>query len=162
MVSSDAALVVSSGEEAGGTWAGATEAIKAGRVQVYVRITGTEPPGNRRLVQAGALPFPAEAWAHLGALLRPPAPKAEPPPPPDAYTLILPELIKALQAQQSDKALAERFGVRLPQMKDWLSRALEEGRVKKTKKPKAGYVVHDVHSELMKPETLPLFKDFGS
>lgn len=157
---SDAALVVSSGEETGGTWAGATEALKAGRVRVYVRIGAGVPTGNRRLVQAGALPFPPEAWANLAALFDAPPPEPEPPPAsPDAYTLILPELMKALQSQQSDKMLAERFKVRLPQMKDWLARAMEEGRIKKTKKPSAGYVVQDAHSELRDAGTLPLFAD---
>jgi len=61
----DAALVVSSAAENGGTWAGATEALKHGQVPVYVRSTGTIPAGNQRLLEAGARKFPAEPWSDL-------------------------------------------------------------------------------------------------
>lgn len=61
----DAALVVSSSVETGGTWAGATEALKHGRVPVYVRSTGAVPAGNQRLLGAGARRFPEEPWNDL-------------------------------------------------------------------------------------------------
>jgi len=61
----DAALVVSSAAENGGTWAGATEALKHGRVPVYVRSTGAIPAGNQRLLEAGARKFPQEPWSNL-------------------------------------------------------------------------------------------------
>jgi predicted Rossmann fold nucleotide-binding protein DprA/Smf involved in DNA uptake len=54
---SDAALVVSSGDEKGGTWAGAVEALRHKRVPVYVRTNEELPPGNKKLIQAGARPF---------------------------------------------------------------------------------------------------------
>jgi predicted Rossmann fold nucleotide-binding protein DprA/Smf involved in DNA uptake len=72
---SDAALVVASAAESGGTWAGATEALKQGRVRVYVKSTGVVAPGNPKLVRMGGIPFPEEPWADLGVLLTPPEDK---------------------------------------------------------------------------------------
>jgi DNA processing protein len=55
----DAALVVSSDLEKGGTWAGATEQLSKRRwVPVYVRSNGAETPGLRALRDQGALVWP--------------------------------------------------------------------------------------------------------
>jgi len=53
----DAAVVVSSAAESGGTWAGAIEALDAGWVPVFVRDAEDVPEGNRRLLGHGALPL---------------------------------------------------------------------------------------------------------
>jgi predicted Rossmann fold nucleotide-binding protein DprA/Smf involved in DNA uptake len=55
----DYGLVVSSDHKKGGTWAGAEEELKRkpGR-PVFVRLTGSVPIGNRKLVELGARPFP--------------------------------------------------------------------------------------------------------
>ena len=50
----DAALIVSTSEGEGGTWAGATEAIKAAWVPVYVRAGEGVPAGNAALIARGA------------------------------------------------------------------------------------------------------------
>lgn len=71
----DAALVVASSAETGGTWAGATEALQHGRVKVFVKATGAVAPGNPRLLRMGAAPFPAEPWQNLEALFTPPEQK---------------------------------------------------------------------------------------
>jgi predicted Rossmann fold nucleotide-binding protein DprA/Smf involved in DNA uptake len=71
----DAALVVASSAETGGTWAGATEALQHGRVKVFVKSTGTLAPGNPRLLRMGGMPFPAEPWQNLRALFTPPEQK---------------------------------------------------------------------------------------
>lgn len=68
---SAAALVVSSGEQEGGTWAGATEALKAGRIRVYVKASGTVSGGNRRLLRMGALPFPQDGSDDIPGLFAP-------------------------------------------------------------------------------------------
>jgi predicted Rossmann fold nucleotide-binding protein DprA/Smf involved in DNA uptake len=68
----DAALVVSSAAENGGTWAGATEALKHGQVPVYAKATGAVPAGNRKLLQAGARKFPPEPWSDLRSLFEGP------------------------------------------------------------------------------------------
>jgi len=69
---SDAALVVASASESGGTWAGATEALQHGRVKVFVKSTGVVAPGNPKLVRMGGIPFPEEPWTDLSVLLTAP------------------------------------------------------------------------------------------
>ena len=64
---SDAALVVASADGKGGTWAGASEALRRGRVKVFVKSEGTLAPGNPKLLKMGGIPFPAEPWENLGA-----------------------------------------------------------------------------------------------
>jgi predicted Rossmann fold nucleotide-binding protein DprA/Smf involved in DNA uptake len=54
----DYAMVVASDAETGGTWAGATEALKNGWVPVFVLEHTQMPEGNRLLLQRGALAFP--------------------------------------------------------------------------------------------------------
>lgn len=54
----DYALVVASDAETGGTWAGATEALKSGLTLLFVRDGEKVPEGNRKLLQRGAIPFP--------------------------------------------------------------------------------------------------------
>jgi len=54
----DYAIVVASDAEKGGTWAGATEALKNGWLPVFALEHRDMPAGNRLLLQRGALPFP--------------------------------------------------------------------------------------------------------
>jgi len=54
----DYALVIASDAGKGGTWAGATEALKAKWLPVFVLDGPDVPEGNRQLLQKGALPFP--------------------------------------------------------------------------------------------------------
>ena len=54
----DYAIVVSSDVEKGGTWAGATEALKSKWLPVFVLDHSTMPEGNKMLIQKGALRFP--------------------------------------------------------------------------------------------------------
>jgi predicted Rossmann fold nucleotide-binding protein DprA/Smf involved in DNA uptake len=59
----DYALVVSSQENKGGTWAGATEALE--RIQdvpVFVWMHESVPEGNQQLLKKGANIFPKEPW----------------------------------------------------------------------------------------------------
>ena len=72
---SDAALVVTSAAENGGTWSGATEALAYGRIPVYVRDAGTVAEGNRKLLARGAKPFPPQPWDDLRSLLTPMPPE---------------------------------------------------------------------------------------
>jgi len=72
---SDAALVVASSAESGGTWAGACEALQHGRVKVFVKSAGTVAPGNTKLLRMGGIPFPEEPWENLRALFTPPEQK---------------------------------------------------------------------------------------
>lgn len=64
----DYALVIASDAGKGGTWAGATEALKAKWVPVFV-LDGTDvPEGNRQLMNKGALPFPDSLLTNTLAL----------------------------------------------------------------------------------------------
>lgn len=55
---SDYAIVVASDAETGGTWAGATEALKNSWLPVFVLEHEAMPEGNKLLLQKGALAFP--------------------------------------------------------------------------------------------------------
>jgi DNA processing protein len=55
---SDYAIVVASDAETGGTWAGATEALKNSWLPVFVLEHEQMPEGNKLLLQKGALAFP--------------------------------------------------------------------------------------------------------
>lgn len=65
---SNAALVVSSAAENGGTWAGAVEALDAARITVYVKAHGSVKEGNRKLLTRGGRPFPEGPWPDLRSL----------------------------------------------------------------------------------------------
>ena len=54
----DYAIVVAAEAETGGTWAGATEALKHGWLPLFVLQHPAMPEGNKRLLEKGALPFP--------------------------------------------------------------------------------------------------------
>lgn len=54
----DYAIVVASDAEKGGTWAGATEALKAGWLPVFVLEHTAMPEGNHQLIKRGGIPFP--------------------------------------------------------------------------------------------------------
>jgi predicted Rossmann fold nucleotide-binding protein DprA/Smf involved in DNA uptake len=72
---SDAALVVASSADSGGTWAGATEALQHNKVKVFVKTTGIVAPGNPKLVRMGGIPFPAEPWENVRGLFTAPEEK---------------------------------------------------------------------------------------
>jgi len=79
----DYAIVVASDAETGGTWAGATETLKAGWVPVFVLDHPAMPEGNRRLIQRGGLPFPhpfPEHYSKLSDWLKNQAGQVENPP----------------------------------------------------------------------------------
>lgn len=65
---SDFAAVVSSSLGSGGTWAGATEALKARWVPVLVRQGDGVPDGNRALLELGGIPLPEEVVHQSHAL----------------------------------------------------------------------------------------------
>jgi DNA processing protein len=54
----DYAIVVASDANKGGTWAGSTEALKAGWLPVFVLEHDNMPEGNPLLIQKGAIPLP--------------------------------------------------------------------------------------------------------
>jgi predicted Rossmann fold nucleotide-binding protein DprA/Smf involved in DNA uptake len=75
----DAALVVSSDVNKGGTWAGAIEQLERFKsCAVYVRTNSGAPDGNRELQSRGALPWPQPETAdELTQAIKTPAPSSE-------------------------------------------------------------------------------------
>jgi DNA processing protein len=64
----DYAIVVASDAEKGGTWAGASEALKAGWLPVFVLDHPEMPEGNRLLLQKGGIAFPHPFREHYSKL----------------------------------------------------------------------------------------------
>jgi len=62
----DWALVVEAGAGRGGTWNGAAEALKHGRVPVFVRLEDAKHGGSRLLVERGAIPLDSGDLAYSG------------------------------------------------------------------------------------------------
>lgn len=54
----DYAIVVASDVEKGGTWAGATEALKAAWIPIFILDHPAMPEGNQLLIQKGGISFP--------------------------------------------------------------------------------------------------------
>ncbi|MBW4667081.1 MAG: DNA-protecting protein DprA [Cyanomargarita calcarea GSE-NOS-MK-12-04C] len=162
---SDYALVVSSQEGKGGTWAGAVEALKNIKdVPVFVRVDTTSPSGNQELLLKGAKPFPSEPWDDSlqevlesaksdqdTPLANPQVEIAESSK--EIYEAVLPIILNYLQQPMDAKSLAESLDVRQGQMQDWLDKAVKSGRVTKIKKPLA-YVVNQEAIQLSLLNTL--------
>jgi predicted Rossmann fold nucleotide-binding protein DprA/Smf involved in DNA uptake len=65
---SDFAIVVSSDYQTGGTWAGASEALKTNWCPVFVRDSAAAPKGNRELVKLGGVALPEDELAKISNL----------------------------------------------------------------------------------------------
>ena len=61
----DAAVVIASGKNKGGTWQGATEALREDRIPVWIRNTPAGPEGNLALIKRGG--------CDLGEAAKPPS-----------------------------------------------------------------------------------------
>ena len=154
----DAALVVASSADSGGTWTGATEALQHGRVKVFVKSTGVLAPGNSKLVRLGGIPFPPGPWGNLRDMFTAPEERnrglfSETTPAQmevsgkelckseegltmrDAYPLVVDAMVALLREPQADELLAAKMCVRTAQVKDWLKRGVRESRIRKVKKP---------------------------
>jgi len=64
----DFAIVVSSDYQTGGTWAGASEALKANWCPVFVRESPDVPKGNRELRKLGAVGLPEDELPKISNL----------------------------------------------------------------------------------------------
>ena len=157
----DYAVVIDSTAGKGGTWAGAVEAISKLDVAVFVRMHPTISEGNQQLHDKGAKVFPPEPWDNLKQRLISTASSIqasteikeikqssqESSTSKEIYEAVLPFILNHLQQPLDAKTLAETLNVRLSQMQDWLNEAVEEGKVKKTKKP-VTYVVNQSATQL--------------
>jgi hypothetical protein len=59
----------------------------------------------------------------------------------DAYSLVIEQILVLLKEPRTNEWLADKMGVRAPQIKDWLARGIREGCITKLKKP-VRYVAH--------------------
>ena len=64
----DFAIVVSSDYQTGGTWAGASEALKANWCPIFVRESANVPKGNRELGKLGAVGLPEDELPKISHL----------------------------------------------------------------------------------------------
>jgi DNA processing protein len=152
----DAALVVNSDFEKGGTWAGAKEQLDRLRlVPVFVRNGANAGKGNSALLQRGAKPWPdpkngAELTEVLCGAVLPAATEplqetlfsmpeivAEPGPTASERLLLAAREILAaeLSTPRNENEVADLLGITKPQAKAWLLRFVAEGVLEKLKKP---------------------------
>ncbi|MBS4007343.1 MAG: DNA-protecting protein DprA [Clostridium sp.] len=146
-------VVVSSSIDKGGTWAGATENLRAGWVPLFVRAGDDMPEGNKKLLEQGGIPIDEAVLNQQGLkkwfgeqvtvvndrLGRVGLLKED-----DSVTYVCdtstyigvwPSLETALDVPRNYKELAEMFSVPESRVKDWLKKALDEGKVKKLTRP---------------------------
>ncbi len=122
---SDAALVVSSAAENGGTWAGAVKALDAARIPVYVKAHGNVKDGNRKLLALGGCPFPEGPWPDLRCLFTPvapeptlftPSPASEPAAPPVSENPHKPREVEPAPSASPEPHARDAFELVLPDL----------------------------------------------
>jgi predicted Rossmann fold nucleotide-binding protein DprA/Smf involved in DNA uptake len=148
----DRALVISATEGHGGTWNGAIEALeKLPDVPLFIRVRGKIPDGNHKLLEKGAKPYPFPSISEE-PVPEPIAPTAPPEvtTPMTAYDAVLPVMLRYLNEPKDLKSLATLLDIGQAQLREWLKRSIEEGKVKKNKRP-ATY-------EINRPVSLPLLE----
>jgi DNA processing protein len=169
---SQAAIVVASSTEKGGTRAGALENLKAGWVPLYVRDDGSA--GNRQLIDEGGLPLPAREpadWIEVAKLSAVPPDKSPPPIPDpqnsappapdpgeamdDAFVAVWPILARHLRKPLGEREVAERLKLQLTQARAWLQHAVAEGRAEVKPRPKRYFVREVNETQLRMEETAP-------
>jgi DNA processing protein len=139
---SQAAVVVASSAEKGGTRAGALENLKADWVPLHVRDDGS--PGNRLLISEGGRPLSEQledlrlellTESRQDSLL---SDHAEPSTshPVSAFEAVLPLLTAVLEEPRTEKEVAELLSVQIGQARAWLKRAVEQSLAEVSKKPK--------------------------
>jgi len=125
----DAALVVSSDYEKGGTWGGAVEQLDKFRlVPIYIRSSGDMGKGLEALRQKGALSWPnprdPDAFATVFDVTLPS----------DSEAKAL-ELLGKMTTFKTNTEVAADLNVSKSQAKKWLQRLVEEGVMEKHTKP---------------------------
>ena len=128
------AVVVSSGMNEGGTWAGVTENLRADWVPAFVR-SDVDKPAHLALLGKGAHPI---TWADLnpeiGEYFSASSFSLADRVQEDSFQGIYPDLEKYLQTPRTIKEVAEEFKVAQDRAKEWLTEGvLSDKFVKKTK-----------------------------
>lgn len=153
----EAAVVVASSAEKGGTRSGALENMQAEWVPLHVRDDGS--PGNRALISAGASPLPPREMnlkltdlAHhrrpslldmdqgfsedLAYPPEPDRPTNAAPQSEDAFALVWPLIAQHLTEPRSERQIADQLDLELTQARAWLKRGVAEGLAEVSSRPK--------------------------
>ncbi|WP_276620847.1 DNA-processing protein DprA [Syntrophomonas wolfei] len=131
------AVVVSSGLNEGGTWAGAVENLKAGWTPVFV-CNDMPKVAHRALMEKGAYPIVSvdlekdlrQLFASPKSLQVEQVNESS-----DVYEVVYPILEKCLQIPRGVKEVAEMLNIRQGQAEDWLARGVEIDKIAKISKP---------------------------
>jgi predicted Rossmann fold nucleotide-binding protein DprA/Smf involved in DNA uptake len=153
---SDWAIVANTAYQEGGTWAGATENLKAQWVPLFVRKDEHMPVGNQELLKQGAIAIDKKQLTDLrqqfSQLSETPladdANKTK-----DLFEVVWPYIEQELVTEKTEKVLAERLNLHSTQLKIWLKRALELDKIKKLKKP-VRYIINTDSQKKDEQETL--------
>jgi len=151
---SDWAVVANSAYQEGGTWAGATENLKAQWVPLFVRKDEDMPLGNQELLKQGAIAIDnkqLQALSNLREQLPALSETEETDKSHDLFELVWPYFEQELVTEKTEKMLAEHFNLHQTQVKIWLKRALEMDKIKKLKKP-VRYILNDEQESLFMNE----------
>lgn len=168
---SDWALVVNSEHQEGRTWIGASENLTAGWVPLLVRQAQSMSLGNQSLLNQGGIALDKstlQAMTDLrqqltqlsntfkqlansvipptaNTVLKPVITDCEQPlhQPIDLFEIVWPYLEQQLSTEKTEPELAEILKLHPLQLRLWLKRALEMGKIKKLTKP-ARYINIDV------------------
>jgi predicted Rossmann fold nucleotide-binding protein DprA/Smf involved in DNA uptake len=152
-------VVISARAGEGGTWAGAIQNLKNQWSPVLVRMEDGVPEGNLALVAQGAVPITREAitteqdfqkWVRSQprpAIVRAAAAPTPRPAPEkvandvakatlrrgegDLFNHVWKKIAEALTHARSEDELAEHLNISRAQLREWLDRAIEEGRAQR-------------------------------
>lgn len=148
----DAAIVASTTQGSGGTWAGAVEALRARWVPVWAWLDSAAPEANASLVASGARVLTERDLAHdslFGVLTaaddRDPAASLEQEPGlPDLQS---PKTRSFLLVPRSENELRDRFDIALVQVRSWMKACVESGDVIRRERP-VRYVIREAEPSL--------------
>ena len=131
------ALVISSSEGSGGTWAGATENLNNGWVPLFVHAGPNMPAGNMQLIASGGIALnraildaPSVAWT-LDRSAADASGRWQEFPADPIFDAVWPIIARELETPAMFRELLNRLGgaVRPGQLRDWLEIAGERGLV---------------------------------
>jgi len=135
------AVVIASTNGKGGTWAGATEALKHKWVPVFTRGGKDAPIGNQRLLEFGARPVPADresdpeslaAWMQLVSQEIASPERLLTTAPREIFDLVWPLIHQFLTSPRTEDDVASRFHILSVQVSEWLTLAESRGLARRS------------------------------
>ena len=126
----DAAIVVNSTLNKGGTWSGAIECLKSQWVPLWVQQKEYKETGNFGLIEKGAVWLPNDL-SSLKYLIKDTSPQV-----PDFYSLFVKRLLSRIKKKPLQiKNIEDYFEVNPQQIKVWLKRGVEDRFIKRRINP---------------------------